>query len=71
MICPSPILNNAVSTAISSSDYSYKSANKNPITSRSDSGSDCTWFSLQNSYFMEVYNDSQIIVSLSVGSLFK
>jgi hypothetical protein len=30
--------------AIASSDYSYKSANKNPITSRSDSGSDRTRF---------------------------
>jgi len=35
---PTAILNNAFFNAISSPDYSYKSANKNPITSRSGSG---------------------------------
>ena len=38
------IIKYAVSTAISSPDYSNKSANKNPITSRSDSGSDRATF---------------------------
>jgi len=36
------IIKYAVSTAISSPDYSNKSANKNPITSRSFSGNDAT-----------------------------
>ena len=40
LLDPSPILKYAVLTAIPSPDYSYKSANKNPITSRLHSGSD-------------------------------
>jgi hypothetical protein len=34
-----PIINMRVLNAIPSPDYSYKSANKNPITSRPSSGS--------------------------------
>ena len=40
---PEVILNNASLDAISSPDYSYKSANKNPITSRYLSGQGRTY----------------------------
>jgi len=64
MLNPSPKLKDAVLTTIPSSDYSNKSANKNPITSRAGSG---TGFTTRMEVTMNYPNPIKSIPVISVS----